>query len=236
MNSKPKTMSEHSIVALSKQLLDAVRKGTDTSLILSRLASMSDTILTNQLPSDTEKLTFWLNVYNAMIRFQLIKSPELFEKKKPFFTNKCMCIAGQDLSFDTIEHGILRRSKIKYFLGFITNPFASQWEKRHRVAKVDYRIHFALNCGAKDCPLIRIYDTNTINAQLNLATKEFVEDKTTVDHTNKTITTSSLFKWYIADFGGIKGIKKILQANLGQNFTTYTVQTSSYNWEMVDYN
>ena len=35
---------------------------------------------------------------------------------------------------------------------------------------IDFRIHFALNCGAKSCPPIAFYSYDKINDQLDLAT------------------------------------------------------------------
>jgi hypothetical protein len=69
--------------------------------------------------------------------------------KKSFFTVKQINVANKQLSLDEIEHGILRRSKIKWSLGYLNKLFPSAFEKHQRADKADYRIHFALNCGAK---------------------------------------------------------------------------------------
>ncbi len=53
-------------------------------------------------------------------------------------------------SLDEIEHGILWRSKCKLSLGYFNKIFKSRFEKAFRVDKLDYRIHFALNCGAPE--------------------------------------------------------------------------------------
>ena len=39
---------------------------------------------------------------------------------------------------------------------------------------LDPRIHFALNCGAKSCPPIRVYSTPNLDSQLNRASASFL--------------------------------------------------------------
>ena len=40
---------------------------------------------------------------------------------------------------------------------------------------MDYRIHFALNCGAKSCPAISFYSAKTLDQQLTTAENNFIE-------------------------------------------------------------
>ena len=53
-------------------------------------------------------------------------------------------------SLDDIEHGILRRNARNHIE-------VGDSKLTHMVDKVDYRIHFALNCGAQSCPAIAFY-------------------------------------------------------------------------------
>ena len=79
------------------------------------------------------------------------------------------------MSLDDIEHGILRRSKIKWSEGYFNKLFPSKFEKENRVNKVDYRIHFALNCGARSCPPIAFYDPEKLDKQLDVATMIYLK-------------------------------------------------------------
>ncbi|MBC7510955.1 MAG: DUF547 domain-containing protein, partial [Ferruginibacter sp.] len=54
-------------------------------------------------------------------------------------------------------HGILRRHGWKYRPRYFTNPFTSKLIKQLAVFKIDFSIHFALNCGAANCPAIKFY-------------------------------------------------------------------------------
>ena len=60
-------------------------------------------------------------------------------------------------------------------MGYIKNPFLSDELENLQVAESDYRIHFALNCGAKSCPAIRIYSAKDLDRELELNTKAFLE-------------------------------------------------------------
>ena len=67
------------------------------------------------------------------------------------------------MSLDKIEHGIIRKSKIKYIQGYFSKWFPDKFEKLFRMKKLDNRIHFALNCCTKSCPQIRLYTPKDID-------------------------------------------------------------------------
>jgi hypothetical protein len=83
-------------------------------------------------------------------------------------------------------------------------------EKQLRLVKKDYRIHFALNCGAKSCPPIAFYDDEKLEEQLNLAEKAFVKNDAVYDENRNTVEVSKIFSWFRGDFGGKKGIRQLL--------------------------
>ena len=142
------------LIALSQNLLYNVKMGADTRPQLDSLAIVSPQVLVDELQTEDEKLAFWLNVYNAYIQIKLKENSGQYVKRSQFFSTKSIVIAGQKLSLDAIEHGILRHSKTKLSLGYFTKWFPNTFEKTHRLKAVDYRIHFALNCGAASCPPI----------------------------------------------------------------------------------
>jgi hypothetical protein len=99
------------------------------------------------------------------------------------------------------------------------------------VSTIDYRIHFALNCGAKSCPPIAFYKIDNIEKQLDLATQSFLENETIVDEEKKVVTVTKLMLWFKGDFGGKDGIKKILARYLRKDFKSFTINYSEYNWD-----
>jgi len=110
--------------------------------------------------------------------------------------------------------------------------------------KLDPRIHFALVCGAKSCPPIRIYSPNNLDAGLNAAAKAFCNDTANldVDVTNKKVGLSQIFEWYSKDFGEnhqdlLKWVSQFLDDSSKTNLeallkTEYTLSYNKYNWDL----
>lgn len=196
---------------LSEQLLQNIIDGRETKTIEEELASVSLNHLKSGLKTDTEKYAFWINIYNAYIQIILKENPEEYIDKKSFFSKEQILIAGVTLSFDKIEHGFLRKSQWKLGLGYFRKWFPSKLERNFRVEERDFRIHFALNCGAKDCPPVAIYTQRHINEQLEKATQTYLERTTSFDQKSQVASITALFSWFRGDFGGNGGVKKILK-------------------------
>lgn len=100
------------------------------------------------------------------------------------------------MSFDFIEHGIIRGSKVKLSMGFLKDPFAGSLEREFRVSETDGRIHFALNCGARSCPYIAIYSAVDLDNELDIITKQFLERTTTYMEREEEVNVTTLFNWF----------------------------------------
>jgi len=199
-------------VALSIQLLIAVQEGNSVSLTINELGSISVDQLSNDLNNVDERKAFWINCYNAFTQILLKeKSPDLLSQtsRTAFFSSKDIIIGGQALSLNDIEHGMLRHSSVWWSKGHLRKIAPTDFEKKFRVP-LDYRIHFALNCGAKSCPAIRFYDPKQMDDQLDLAMNSFLSSDVEYDKRTKTVTVSKIFDWYRGDFGGKKGIINLL--------------------------
>ena len=220
---------------IAEELLIRIKindKNTADSLILV-LQNMSIEQFQNQLKTDAQKTAFWLNIYNAFIQEKLSKNPEQYLNRNKFFSKNQINIACNLLSFDFIEHGILRRSKSKLSMGYLNKIFVGSLEKKLRVKKPDYRIHFALNCGASACPAVAYYSAEKLDNQLAIAERFFVSENCIINQDKKTIETSKIFSWFRADFGGKKGIRKLLGNYKKQDFSTYKLVFRPYNWELM---
>eukprot|EP01130_Rhizamoeba_saxonica_P005547 TRINITY_DN2210_c0_g1_i2.p1 TRINITY_DN2210_c0_g1~~TRINITY_DN2210_c0_g1_i2.p1 ORF type:complete len:143 (-),score=13.68 TRINITY_DN2210_c0_g1_i2:98-526(-) len=66
---------------------------------------------------------------------------------------------------------------------------------------LDPRIHFALVCGAKSCPPIRIFTQKNCERALQRAAEGFCRNNVELDTDHNTITLSKIFEWYEQDFG-----------------------------------
>ncbi len=195
---------------LSQQLLYAVKTGATTNDLESLLAQLNEETLVKELSNDALKKTFWLNIYNAFVQKMLLQNPGQYKNRRSFFSKKIIHIAGHRLSPDLAEHGILRRSRNKWSLGYAGKLFTTAFEKKHRVASIDYRIHFALNCGAASCPPIAFYEPGRIDRQLDIATASYLGSEAEYIVRENKVLLPALMSWFRADFGGKTGIEKIL--------------------------
>ena len=184
---------DQNILHLSEKLLYAVKTEAATDSLETVLASLKmDDVITG-LSNDTARKTFWINIYNAWYQLLFIRE----KKTKPeIFTDKSILIAGHSFSLDDIEHGILRKYRWKYSMGYLPQFFPSKLIKQLAVSKIDYRIHFALNCGAKSCPPIAFYQYEKLEQQLPIATKSFLYSETDVETVRKVLNTSKILVKY----------------------------------------
>lgn len=226
-NYKTGANTNYDIINLSGKLLYAVKTDTPTDSIEKALAQLNPQDLLTGLNNDTARKTFWINIYNAW--YQLLASRD--QKSKPeIFTGRFIYIAGQSFSLDDIEHGILRKYRSKYSMGYLPQFLPDKRIKQLAVSVIDYRIHFALNCGARSCPPIAFYSYEKLEQQLNTAAVTFLKSETSIDTVNKKLTTSKILQWFKGDFGGKKGIRSLLSGTFQKDFSGYSILFNDYDW------
>lgn len=219
-------------VEVSQKLLQAIKEKSPTEKYETILAASTVSTLANELKTDHEKLAFWINIYNGYIQLILNENPEYYDNRRSFFSTPLIDIAGRKMSFADIEHGIIRHSQFQLFLGYLTNPFPPDYEIILRVAKKDWRIHFALNCGAKSCPPIAIYHPQHLDQQLDLMTTAYLNDVSRYDPEEDRVYTTILFSWFRGDFGGPQGIRQILKKHEVVNHLPRNVRVTAYDWTL----
>lgn len=141
----------------------------------------------------TDKLSYWINLYNAVVLREIIRrwpldsvtdvtvNGESYVKNgKGFFYDLELLVGGKPMNLHDIENKILR----------------AQFN--------DARIHFAINCGSSSCAVLPkdAFDPSKLEAQLDGATAQFVNDgkDVVVDDAKKQVVLSRLFDWYADDF------------------------------------
>lgn len=229
---------EQDLNEMSEELLLHIKNEGSTTELRAKLYNFPIATLQNALKNDRQKLAFWINIYNAYIQIKLSENPSLYEDRDTFFKKEQVPIAGRLISFDKIEHGIIRKSQWKLGLGLISKWFPDEFERKLRVDQSDYRIHFALNCGAKDCPPVAIYEPYRLDEQLRKATERYLRKTSTYDPATGEVTVTSLFSWFRGDFGLESGIKKILKKygiiptteNISLSYTSYDWTLDLDNW------
>jgi thiol-disulfide isomerase/thioredoxin len=222
-----------SVLQLSQALIYAAKTNTISDSLTGTLKQLPFNSLQIQLKSDDEKKAFWINIYNAFTNIALHQNPSLYKHRNKFFKAKTIGIANHSFSLDQIEHDILRRSKIKWSLGYLNKLFPKAIEKKLRVQKADWRIHFALNCGAKSCPPIAFYQPDQINKQLDLSARNYLISECTWNKQKTRLAVPVLFSWFRKDFGGKKNILPILKKYgiIAENDQP-KIYFRKYNWDL----
>lgn len=160
------------------------------------------------------RLAFWINVYNALAVHAIVTlglRRTVWEVLN-FFGRVSYRVGPFVLSLDEIEHGILRGNRRR-----VVPPWPPLRRADPRLAlaveALDPRVHFALTCGARSCPPSGIYRAAVIDDQLELATRSFVNEETTLDGDGR-LVCSKLFKWYRSDFGDEGTVARFLSRHL----------------------
>ena len=224
---------DNNVLSLAENFLYEVRTDGNAQSYVQKLETLSKKELKLALQSDDEKTAFWLNIYNSFVQYLLKNNPELYENRSSFFSDELFTIAGKEMSLDDVEHGMLRHSKIKVSYGYLNKPFPGNFEKQFRVNKVDWRIHFALNCGAKSCPPIAFYEADQINQQLRTAATVYLEQNVQYVKEDNIVVVPRVMDWFRADFGGKKGVVEILKDYLIiPRKADPSVTYNDYNWKL----
>jgi hypothetical protein len=137
------------------------------------------------LLSPRDQFAFYINAYNAWtLKLILGAYPGITSIKdlgsvfKSPWKIKIARIDGDVITLDDIEHAILR-PRFK-----------------------DPRIHFAVNCASRSCPVLgsEPYLGDILDRQLDGATRRFINDPRHNRLEGDTLYVSSIFKWYAGDF------------------------------------
>jgi hypothetical protein len=197
----------------SARLLRAARTGETATAaeIWREFADYDSADLAAALSDDDARTAFWLNTYNAAVQDDLREDPARYDSRLRFFVSDRVTVAGRRLSLNDIEHGILRRSKSVFGLGYLPRLLQSRFERTHRVTELDARIHFALNCGAASCPPIAAYSRERLDEELTLASRSYLGTEVEYDREARLVRVPQLLLWYRGDFGGRTGILDYLR-------------------------
>ena len=197
---------------LSQQFLESLKADRSVADIVDRLATYEPGNLAAALDSRNEKLAFWVNIYNGMVQYLLTEDPSLYENRSDFFKTPRFTVAGHELSPDDVEHGIIRGGENKLGLGFIPQLFTDKFSRTFRIEGGDSRIHFALNCGASDCPPVEIYEPATYDEQIDARVRSYLAEHSEFRQKDgeRVLVTSPLFSWFRGDFRDHDGVDDFL--------------------------
>ena len=91
----------------------------------------------------------------------------------------------------------------------------------------------------RSCPPIQVYTPENIDAQLDLAARNFVNADLRVDPEGHKVHLSAIFSWFKSDFGGREGVVEFLIKHLPEddrktwlveNRDRLSFQYDAYDW------
>jgi|WetSurMetagenome_2_1015567.scaffolds.fasta_scaffold112977_2 hypothetical protein len=198
-------------IKLSGQFVTSIEKGVVPAAELDLIKTAPQQELEKQLCDEARKKAFWINLYNGFAQLRLKQDISSSKDKRAFFKDRICIVAGHALSLDDIEQGLLRGLQTKQQTGNPARHCDHSFEEKFGVRAVDYRIHFALNCGARSCPAVTYYSPATLDTQLDRAARAYLATETDYDRNENIIYLPEMFSWYWADFGYEKGLRKMLR-------------------------
>lgn len=157
----------------------------------------------DRIPDPPAAIPFWINLYNLLTLHIVLAGPiaTSVRERDDFFTGPHYRVAGQALSLDAIEHGILRGNARRY-MGL--KPLFSTGDERLRwsLQTVDPRIHFVLHTATLSSPPLLSLPETRADTLLENATREQLAATVQIDPAGGTARLPRLFRWYTGDFGG----------------------------------
>jgi hypothetical protein len=198
-----KMLNEISFTRLSSNFVDRVIHDLPVDKHLKILKNVNPDVLDDSLDTPRKRLTFWVNIYNGYTQYFLKKDPSLYKKdRNKFFSKAQIPIAGFNVSMENVEHGVLRKGSTIWSKGYVrVRAFRDDFVQQFAVETVDYRIHFALNCGAKSCPPVIVYEANSVAEQLNENTSYYLNKEVEYNQED-VVKVPAVMTWFSADFGG----------------------------------
>ena len=171
--------------------------------------------------SDSQKIAFWINAYNAYTLKLIIDNDPVKSIKD--LGNIFKSVFGIDfiplnnlfggvVDLNHIEHGTLRKN--------FSEP----------------RIHFALVCASMSCPALRseAYRAKDLDEQLDEQARTFLTDvnKNRYDRESNTLYLSRIFSWFSGDFRKASRTIRNYVAQYLEFPTDVRVEYLDYDWSL----
>lgn len=173
---------------------------------LERLAPGLRALTPAHLEGDHARIAFFINLYNVLaihgvlaldIHRSVMEVPSFFSRVSYRVGDAC-------ISLDGMENGVLRVNAGHPATG---KPVLRSGDPAlaFAPARADPRIHAALVCASTSCPPVGFYDAERLDAQLDLAARNYVNADVKVE--GELVRLPVTFRYYAVDWGGRAGIE-----------------------------
>ncbi|KAL8241452.1 hypothetical protein R6Q59_014806 [Mikania micrantha] len=135
-----------------------------------------------------QKLAFWINMYNACIMHGFLQYgvPSSPDKLKTLMNKATLKIGGNTINAQAIEHIILRKRETSKIYGEAERDEKEAiLHKLHGLDSTNPNVTFALCCGTRSSPAIRVYTGDGVVNELERAKLEYLQASIVVTSAKK---------------------------------------------------
>ncbi|XP_059431003.1 uncharacterized protein LOC132164497 [Corylus avellana] len=182
------------LVVFTSTSLDSKSISSPTSIpLLAKLRALMNNLQTVDLRSLTnqQKLAFWINMYNACIMHGFLQYgvPATPEKLLALMNKATLNIGGNIINAQAIEHFILRKpassSRKEVYRKEEKDDKEVLVRKLYGLESMDPNVIFALSCGTRSSPAVRIYTGDGVAVELEKAKLDYLQASIVVSGTKR---------------------------------------------------
>lgn len=162
------------------------------------------------------RLVYYINAYNALAIEGILQglSPSTLFGRARYFKFKEWPLDGKSITLYDLEHKLIR-------------PLGEP------------RIHFAIVCASKSCPLLRAeaFAVDRLDKQLDDQARQFVNDpfRNRFDVNSKTAYLSEIFNWFDEDFRGAGSTQRFIAPYVADPAVAKGLAADQFKVEWIDY-
>ena len=184
-------------------------------------------------PDERFRLAYYINAYNAFTIYGVVSNPGITSVQDVRVKSLAMLKEGQGFFYS-----------LRFKMG---KRWINLYDLENKIIRGfgDARIHAAINCASKSCPMLsnKAYIPQKLDKALGNAMTSMLNNSIhlEVDNANRQVRASEIFKWFLEDFNATSPTdlynywlpfldeerRKMLEQAQAQN---YTIQWTPYDW------
>ncbi|CAM6047633.1 unnamed protein product [Sphagnum compactum] len=142
--------------------------------------------------SHEQRMAFWINIYHSLILHHV-----KFESWQVAYI-----VGGHPYSVLAIEHSVLRAHSHRPALAYLLPVHKFKKTDERSASALDHAeplISFALCCGSRSSPVMRVYTGTDVRAELQASCKDFLLAAVGINR-HKRVLLPKILHWYARDF------------------------------------
>jgi len=186
-------------------------------------------------PDERFRLAYYINAYNAFTIYGVVSNPGITSVQDVRVKSLAMLKEGQGFFYS-----------LRFKMG---KRWINLYDLENKIIRGfgDARIHAAINCASRSCPMLsnKAYIPQKLDKALAKAMSSMLNSSIhlEVDNANRQVRASEIFKWFLEDFNAKSPTdlysywlpfldeerRKALEQAQSQN---YTIQWTPYDWAL----